>query len=63
MLGVTGEPLADGYYMRPSPRSTLMEFFPPNIFMRDMEIPMRSIGIKYVAWWHSRYVLPCPNVW
>jgi hypothetical protein len=27
-----------------------MEFFPPNVFNRDWETVVRSMGIRYVAW-------------
>ncbi len=27
-----------------------MEFFPPNVFNRDWEIVVKSMGIRYVAW-------------
>lgn len=56
VLGVTGDTLADAYFMRPSLRATLMEFFPPDVFMRDMEIPMDSLGVQYIAWQGNRYV-------
>lgn len=36
--------------MRRGPQSTLMEFFPPNVFNRDWETVVQSMGIRYVAW-------------
>jgi hypothetical protein len=56
VLGVTGDALTDGVYMRPSPHATLMEFFPPSIFMHDMEIPTRTLGVSYMAWWKDQSV-------
>jgi hypothetical protein len=56
VLGVTGDSLTDGVYMRPSPHATLMEFFPPSIFIRDMETPTRTLGVNYMAWWKDQSV-------
>ena len=50
MLSVHGAHLADAAFMRRTPQSTVMEFFPPNVFNRDHEIIMQSMGIRYVAW-------------
>ena len=36
----------------------LMEFYPNGIFERDQEYAVRSVGLRYIAWWESRYVLP-----
>lgn len=35
----------------------LMEFFPAGMFRRDQEYAVRSLGMRYVAWWNDRYVL------
>ena len=35
----------------------LMEFYPNGIFERDQEYAVRSVGLRYIAWWESRYVL------
>lgn len=32
----------------------LIEFFPPGLFRRDQEYAVRSLGMKYVAWWNGR---------
>ncbi|KAH9962869.1 hypothetical protein BC827DRAFT_177842 [Russula dissimulans] len=50
VLSVFGEHLGDAIFMRRTPQSTFVEFFPPNEFNRDWEIVVRSMGIKYVAW-------------
>lgn len=36
--------------MKRGPQSTLMEFFPPNVFNRDWETVVQSMGIRYIAW-------------
>jgi len=50
VLSVFGEHLGDAMFMRRTPQSTLMEFFPPNEFNRDWETTVRSMGIQYFAW-------------
>ncbi|KZT63320.1 hypothetical protein DAEQUDRAFT_815723 [Daedalea quercina L-15889] len=32
----------------------LMEFFPPGTFVRDQEFAVRSLGMRYIAWWNER---------
>ena len=32
----------------------LMEFFPSGTFVRDQEYAVRSVGLRYIAWWESR---------
>ncbi|KAK7686027.1 hypothetical protein QCA50_010838 [Cerrena zonata] len=32
----------------------LIEFFPPGLFRRDQEYAVRSLGMKYIAWWNGR---------
>jgi len=32
----------------------LMEFFPPDTFVRDQEFAVRSLGMRYIAWWNDR---------
>jgi len=62
VLGVYGEHLSDSIYMKSSPRSTVMEFWPAGTFTRDTELPATSTGLNYVAWWsdkkHSDSSLP-----
>ncbi|KAG2343079.1 hypothetical protein BDR05DRAFT_963493 [Suillus weaverae] len=55
ILGVHGDSLADSVFMRPSGRSALMEFFPSDVFTRDAETAVRSLGIHYIAWWNDRW--------
>jgi hypothetical protein len=60
ILGVYGDSLADSVFLRPSGHSALMEFFPSDVFTRDAETAVRSLGINYIAWWNDRYALPLP---
>ena len=32
----------------------LMEFFPAGTFIRDQEYAVRSVGLRYAAWWDAR---------
>ncbi|KAI9507577.1 hypothetical protein F5148DRAFT_1203591 [Russula earlei] len=54
VLSVFGDHLADAMFMKRTPRSTVMEFFPPSEFNREWEVVMRSMGIRYVAWQGNR---------
>lgn len=54
ILGVYGDSLADSLFMRPSGHSALMEFFPSDVFTRDAETAVRSLGVHYIAWWNDR---------
>lgn len=54
VVGVHGNNLADSYFMKPSLHTTLMEFFPSGYFSRDQELPARSLGTRYVAWWNEQ---------
>ncbi|KAF9653488.1 hypothetical protein BDM02DRAFT_3107363 [Thelephora ganbajun] len=54
VLGVYGEHLFDSIYMKHSPRSTVMEFWPAGTFTRDVELPTTSTGLNYVAWWSDK---------
>ncbi|KJA13016.1 hypothetical protein HYPSUDRAFT_152040 [Hypholoma sublateritium FD-334 SS-4] len=56
VLGVHGNHLLDGLFMRPSPQSTLLELFPANTFVRDRELAVRSVGLQYRALRDTRYV-------
>lgn len=46
--------MMDSIFMRPTPQSTVMEFFPPDKYARDQEVVVQSIGLRYMAWWGSR---------
>lgn len=38
VIGVYGAHMADSVYMPPSSRATVMEMFPPGVFIRDAEM-------------------------
>ncbi|THH13806.1 hypothetical protein EW146_g6452 [Bondarzewia mesenterica] len=50
VIGVFGDHLSDSVFMKSSPQTTLMEFFPSGSFTRDWEIVMHSMGTRYIAW-------------
>ncbi|KAH7918675.1 hypothetical protein BV22DRAFT_1100231 [Leucogyrophana mollusca] len=50
VLGVYGDSLTDCLYMKPSSHSMVMEIFPPDVFVGDGEIAVRSLGTRYIAW-------------
>jgi hypothetical protein len=54
IVGVYGTNLIDSYFMKPSPHTMLMEFFPSGYFSRDQELPARSLGTRYIAWWNEQ---------
>ena len=64
MLGAFGHNLADSLFMPAPlpgvetavPAPLLMEFYPSGIFLKDREFAMRTLGMRYMAWWDSRYV-------
>jgi hypothetical protein len=57
MLGIHGNNLLDSVFMKPSPQTTLMEFFPPDMFSRDRELAAHALGMHYVAWWNHQYAV------
>ncbi|KAI6148542.1 hypothetical protein BKA82DRAFT_992367 [Pisolithus tinctorius] len=54
VISTHGNHLADSVFMTPSSRSTLLEIFPPDMLSRDAELSVKSLGIRYVAWWHDK---------
>lgn len=46
--------------MKRGPQSTLMEFFPPNVFNRDWETVVQSMGIRYIAWQDDQLRIASP---
>lgn len=50
VLSMYGDHVADAVFMKRGPQSTLMEFFPPDVFNRDWETVVQSMGIRYIAW-------------
>jgi len=43
-------------WMKPLPRSTVMEFFYPGGFAHDYEYTTRALGMVYYGFWGDRYV-------
>lgn len=64
MLGAFGHNLADSLFLpapipgseTTTPAPLLMEFYPSGTFLKDREYAMRTLGMRYMAWWDSRYV-------
>ncbi|KAJ7465287.1 hypothetical protein FB451DRAFT_433685 [Mycena latifolia] len=51
MMGVHGNGLTNLIWMRPTPRTTVMEFFYPGGFAHDYEYTARSLGIAHYGFW------------
>lgn len=47
----------DSLFMRPSLHSTLIELFPANMFVRDRELAVQSVGLHYYAIRENRCVI------
>lgn len=56
MMGVHGNGLTALLWMRPTPRSTVMEFFYPGGFAHDYEYTTRALGMVHYGFWGDRYV-------
>jgi len=54
MMGVHGNGLTNLIWMRPTPRTTVIEFFYPNGFAHDYEYTARSLGIAHYGFWGSQ---------
>ena len=50
IIGVHGDHLLDFVFMKRGPRSTLVEMYPENRFVRDRAVVVESLGQHYVAW-------------
>lgn len=55
MMGVHGNGLTSLIWMKPSPRSTVMEFFYPQGFAHDYEYTTRALGMVHYGFWNSEY--------
>ncbi|KAJ7163324.1 hypothetical protein C8R46DRAFT_1102999 [Mycena filopes] len=53
MMGVHGNGLTSLLWMRPTPRTTVIEFFYPGGFAHDYEYTARSLGIAHFGFWGS----------
>ena len=56
MMGVHGNGLTSLLWMRPSPRSTVIEFFYPKGFAFDYEYTTRALGMTHYGVWNDKYV-------
>lgn len=57
MMGVHGNGLTSLVWMKPTPRSTVMEFFYPGGFAHDYEYTARALGMVHYGFWGSEYVV------
>ena len=57
MMGVHGNGLTALLWMRPTPRSTVMEFFFPEGFAQDYEYTTRALGMVHYGFWNDQWVL------
>ena len=56
MMGVHGNGLTALLWMRPTPRSTVMEFFFPGGFAHDYEYTTRALGMVHYGFWNDKCV-------
>ncbi|KAJ2934586.1 hypothetical protein H1R20_g2505, partial [Candolleomyces eurysporus] len=65
MMGVHGNGLTSLIWMKPNPRSTVMEFFYPQGFAHDYEYTTRALGMVHYGFWNDEYftspALPLPQ--
>lgn len=55
MMGVHGNGLTSLVWMKPTARSTVMEFFFPEGFAHDYEWTTRALGMVHYGFWGNRY--------
>lgn len=55
MMGVHGNGLTSLVWMKPGPRSTVMEFFFPQGYAHDYEFTTRGLGMVHYGFWNSSY--------
>ncbi|KAF8349216.1 hypothetical protein F5887DRAFT_1233451 [Amanita rubescens] len=55
MMGVHGNGLTSLVWMKPTPRSTVIEFFYPKGFAHDYEWTTRALGMVHYGFWGSEY--------
>lgn len=56
MMGVHGNGLTSLIWMKPSPRSTVIEFFFPGGFAFDYEYTTRALGMVHYGFWGNELV-------
>ena len=59
MMGVHGNGLTSLVWMKPSPRSTVVEFFYPEGFAHDYEYTSRALGMVHYGFWNDKWVRFC----
>ncbi|KAH7098350.1 hypothetical protein BKA62DRAFT_713324 [Auriculariales sp. MPI-PUGE-AT-0066] len=52
LLGTPSFALDDAFFLRPG--TTLMEFFPPGVLLHEHSLPVKQLGIHYIAWWDDK---------
>jgi hypothetical protein len=57
MMGVHGNGLTSLVWMKPNPRSTVMEFFFPQGFAHDYEYTTRALGMQHFGFWDKECAL------
>ena len=57
MMGVHGNGLTSLVWMKPTPQSTVIEFFFPQGFAHDYEYTTRGLGMVHYGFWNSKYVV------
>jgi len=55
MMGVHGNGLTSLLWMKPTPRSTVIEFFYPQGFAHDYEYTTRALSMVHYGFWNSEY--------
>lgn len=61
MMGVHGNGLTALLWMRPTIRSTVIEFFYPEGFAYDYEYTARALGMVHYGVWNNMYA-SCPCI-
>lgn len=56
MMGVHGNGLTSLVWMKPTPVSTVIEFFYPEGFAHDYEWTSRALGMVHYGFWNDKFV-------
>lgn len=54
LLGVHGNGLSGQLWLKPSPRTTVIEIYHPGGFLYDYEYTARSLGHKHYGVWNDK---------
>lgn len=63
MMGVHGNGMTSLVWMKPSPRTTVMEFYFPGGFTADYQYTAYALGIGYYGWWGNVCVFHFTMKW